>query len=375
MSDKIDSFAFRQTRQLPESNVMGGQAGAVGNWRGENLKVAQPDVAQLLFNAKEEMTFAHSERMEQKSMRERKVLAPNEAIVERITEIQEIQEWIDQLPDIDREKLKEFLTEERDGNGKSDDLLRRAQERFEDPSHAFAALDVVAKALKADNPGVAAAAAAAQAALLETDGPTVRAGINISGTAFAAAHQDKQAAHDLRELYREVVLGGQSPASIYRTIIQRLGVDDFAERLQFLSRAIGDDLAAAGPSIPPVQLREILAGLSGLRILDTAHDRCTLLAQRIGRLSGTTPGTMDVMRSLLPLTEQTTFGPGTVDGISGQLGIPDTRLDVRILLMNETRAVMALLPTGVYRDQDTRFAVLRGLQEAMDRLIEREEAQ
>jgi type III secretion protein W len=376
MSDnKVGNLAFRQPQPLPDQGSIGGQSGQIGNWRGETLRVAEPDLARLLSEAKEELTFAHSERMEQKSMRERKVTAPNEAMIERIAQIREIQEWVDKLPDLDTAQLQEFLDEARRGGQDSESLLGRARERFGDPSHAFAALDIVEQMLRGENPEVANAAAAARDALLEAEGPSVRAGINITSVAFELAQHDREAAGELRSLYREVVLGNPTPAGIYRAILQRYGSEDFSDRLRFLSRAIGDDLAAAGPSIPPAQLREVLDGLSSLRVLDTAHDRCGLLSQRIGRLSGVTPPVTDVMRALLPLTEQTTYGPGTVSSIPSQLGIPESRLDARILLMGEARAVMALLPTGIYRDQDSRFAVLRSLQEAMDTLIEREEMQ
>jgi len=329
----------------------------------------------MLADAKEEMTFAHSERMEHKSMRDRKVTAPNEAMIERIAKIQEIEDWLERLPDLDPEQAQAFLDEARRGGQDSGALLGRARERFGDPSHAFAALDIVEQVLRRENPDVASAAGAAREALLEAEGPAIRAGINVSAAAFEAAGQDRTAVAELRELYREVVLGNPVPAAIYRGILQHFGTEDFPDRLRFLTRALGDDLAAAGPSVEPAKLRETLEGLSGLRVLDTAHERCGLLARRVGKLCGITPPVTEVMRVLLPLTEQTSHGPGTVGSIPSQLGIPEGRLDARILMMGEARAVMALLPVGIYRDQDNRFAVLRSLQDAMDTLIEREEAQ
>ena len=376
MSDRVDNLALRQPRPVADqaSGVLG-QQGQVGSWRGEEVRAAPPGVADLLANAKEELTFAHSERVERKSMRERKITAPGKAMHERAEQCGEIEAWLERLPDLDSQQVAEFLEEARGGGQEPEKLLGRARERFGDSSHAFAALDIIEQALRGEDASVAATAAAARQALLDAAGPAVRAGINVSAAAFEMARQDRAAAAELRQLYREVVLGNPAPAAIYRAVLQRFGTDDFAERLRFLTRALGDDFAAAGPSIEPARLRETLDGLSGLRVLDTAHERCSLLAQRVGKLCGVTPPVTAVMQNLLPLTEQTTHGPGKVSPIPGQLGIPDARLDARILLMKEARDVMALLPVGIYRDPDNRFAVLRSLQEAMDSLIEREEAQ
>lgn len=340
------------------------------------MRLAPPDAATLLANAKEELTFAMSEKLESRTLKERKVSAPGEAMVERIQKIQEIEEWLERLPDLDPGETAAFLEEARRGGRDAQALLGRARERFGDPSHAFAALDIGEQALRREGRTEEAdAAARARETLLEAEGPAVRAGINISVAAFEAAKADRGAAAELRDLYRQVVLGNPAPAAMYRAILEKFGTEDFAGRLAFLTRAVGDDLRAAGPSIEPAQLRETIDGLSGLRVLDTAHDRCATLAKRLGRLCGVTPPVTEVMRALLPLSEQTTQGPGTVMPILRQVGLPDKRLDAQILMMREARGVMAALPTGIFRDQDTRFAVLRSMQEAMDSLIEREEAQ
>ena len=375
MSDRIENSAFRQPRPGIDPGGPPVPPGQVGSWQGEALRAAEPDAARMLADAKEELTFAHSERMERKAMRERNVSVPGQAQVERIEQIRELQAWGERLPDLDQDAVADFL--EKAGRDRADaqTLLRQARERFGDPSHAFAALKMLEQRLRAEGAPGSAIVAEARAALLEAEGPAVRAGLNVTAVAFAESGQDRGEAAALRDLYRQVVLGKPSPAAIYRAILEHYGADDLPDRLRFLTRALGDDLAAAGPSVEPAQLRETLEGLSGLRVLDTAHERCALLARRVGKLCGTTPPVTEVMRALLTLTEQTSHGPGTVSGIPARLGVPERRLDASILLMSEARAVITLLPVGIFRDQDTRFAVMRSLQEAMDGLIEREETQ
>lgn len=376
LSDKISVANLSPLRQLPED---AGQpdAAPTGAWRGEAVSMEAPDAATLLDNAKEELTFAHSERMEKKKLEARSVEQPD---FTRVDQVAEIQVYLDQLPDFDRGEFDRLMSELREGSGDRDEVLRQVGQRFGDPTHADAAMDLAQRALEREGrTELAGAVGAARALHAAEHGPAIRAGLNVSAAAFEAASGDRAAAQALRDGYRETVFSAAGPAGVYRGMVARMGTEGpdggFQEQLHFLTRALGDDLASGGPSIEPHLLQQLITDLSALRMLDTVHDRCGELADRVRRQSGVRLDVPAVMKALLPLTEEAVSGPSRILALVGQLGLPAARLDTQVLFLREAREVVAMMPPHVFRDSEARFAALRGMQEAMDITIEREDAQ
>lgn len=371
MSERIETGSATAAR-LPTDLDRSAPEQATGSWAGEQVEM-QPDALSLLMDAKEELTFAHSERVESKSIEERNVEEAHGDVVERV---QRIQEMLDKLPDLDPRAIEAFSAEMRAARASGQRILEALQERFSDPSHQYAALQAAGEdARQAGDTEMAARLNEAAQRLEAQAGPAIRAGLNVSRTAMEAADGDRNAAAELRDSYREAVFGRPGPAGVYKGILDRFGTEGFAGRIGFLTRAAGDELAAAGPSVPPTRLRELLADLSALRMLDTAHERASVLSRRVGQVAGVEIATVEVMRRLLPFTEDAVGGAAKLLAVPEQCGVPAARLDAQILFIRETRDLLALMPAGIFRDMDARFSVLAGAQEAMDRLIEREEAQ
>lgn len=371
MSERIDQLgSVAPLRRVPAEE---GAIRAQGAWRGEAVVAAAPDALTMLANAKEELTFAHSERMEKKAIKERVVENRAGAMAERVAQITEIME---SMPDLDREGLRQFTTLLRGMQARADAFRQAAEEQYPDPSHAYAALAEAEEQFRRDGDGPRAeAAGAARRQLMEEKGPAVRAGLNTGRAAFEAAGGDAAAAQQLRDSYRETVFARPGPAGVYKGIIDRFGVEGFGPQVKFLTRAVGDELLAAGPSVEPPRLRELLADLSTLRTLDTAHERAEGLGRRLGRLAGVQLGATAMLRQLLPLTEETIAGPQKIRPIPQALGLPASRLDIQILFLREARDLLGSLPAGIYRDNEARFALLGGMQQALDQLIEIEESQ
>jgi type III secretion protein W len=377
MSERIDRTAapVRTVTETPD----GPQEGAAGSWRGEAVRIAAPDIASLLDNAKEELSFAHSSRMERKSIQERRITrAERGQQAERQEQLEERQVHLDEytgrLPDFDQRRYASMLEDLRKSGEGMEGILRRARERFPDPSHAFAALDLAQNRFREEGDGERARLlAAARDRLAEENGEAIRAGLNVSVAAFEFAEGNREAAADLRERYRETVFSEPGPSGLYRGIIAKFGAEGFPSHIRFLSRAVGDDLGAAGPSVEPARLHELVRDLSALRVLDTVHERCAQLAERVARQAGAVVTVTEIMRQLLPLTEEVVAGPSKLIGLPAQVGIPEDRIEAQIAFLREAREIVAMLPPGLFRDVDARFAVLRAAQEALDVLIEREE--
>jgi type III secretion protein W len=379
MSDRIDgnTTALRGSVDpgAQSQHTSGGFAPA-GSWRGEAVRVEPPDIRSLLDNAKEELGFAHSERMESRSISERKIAHTHTDLSQRIQRMNQLQEYLGRLPDFDPRKYAAMLDDVRESGEGMEAIIRKVRERFGEPSHAFAALDLAQRQFREEGRDRRAEQVAAARDRFEAEnGPAIRAGLNVSVAAFDVAEGDREAAQGLRDMYRDAAFSSPGPAGLYRGVTARFGTEDFARHIRFLTRAVGDDLGAVGPSADPVRLHELVRDLSTLRVLDTVHERCAQLAERVARQAGVPIAVTDVMQRLLPLTEEAIAGPSKLSVLPAQIGIPAERIEAQILFMREAREVMAMLPPALFRDTDARFALLRGVQEALDMLIEREESQ
>jgi type III secretion protein W len=372
MAERIDA-ATNAAYRVPSAPLRSGTEEARGNWHGEAIDVAPRDSRSLIEDAKEELSFSASEEMETKEIRERTI--EEGTYGERVNEIEGAWKLLEeQLPDLDLEALRDLLEQILTSDASEEEIARMVGERFRDPTHAFAALEMLEKALRAGGREELADRVGAVADRFQVaNGAAIRAGFNVTAAALEVAAGDRQAAGELRDLYRATMFGKPGPAGLYRGMIEQFGVEGFADRLRFLTRAAGDDLAAAGPSVDPVRLQELIGDLSALRVVDTAHERCTTLTGRLERQSGITLTSTAVLQALLPLTEEPVNGPSKVLALPQKLGMPATPIDATITLLRESREVMAMMPVAVYRDQDARGAVLRAMQEAMDITIEQEE--
>jgi type III secretion protein W len=381
MSDRIDRIGGAGPRLGAGS---GGEdvSAATGNWRGETVRVESGrDVRSLIDMAKEELGSPHSEAMQEKKIEERVVEEEEGRYGERVDEVGGVWKFLGQLPDMDLRALAGLIEdleklEKAEGvrTDTPDRILALVAQHFEDPAHVFAALEQAEQRFRTLGHGEFADAIKQAKDQYETEhGPEIRAGLNVTAAAFEAVDGDRLEAQRLRDLYRDTVFNTTGPAAVYKGVIDQFGTEEFPQRIKFLTRALGDDLSSAGPSVEPTRLHELIGQLSDLRVLDTVHERCGQMVDRLHRQNDVPLSVTGVMQELLPLTAEPVSGPTRLLALPGRLGIPESRVEAGIALLRETREVMALVPTGIYRDLDARASVLRGIQEAMDELIEREE--
>ncbi|MER8982445.1 TyeA family type III secretion system gatekeeper subunit [Mesorhizobium sp. M0870] len=185
---------------------------------------------------------------------------------------------------------------------------------------------------------------------------------------------DQSVGAELHDFYRATLSSGPGPLRLYREILNKFGVEGFARHIAFLTRTLGQDIASAGPSVEPARLREILGGLSALRVLDTVHEFCEKMVDRIQRRSMIDITATGVMQQLLPLVEDAVPSPSKIIPIPERFGISAVQLDLHIAVLRESRNLLAMIPVGVYRDMEARKKTLRAVEAAMDLRIEQEES-
>ncbi|WP_188130609.1 type III secretion system gatekeeper subunit SctW [Neomesorhizobium albiziae] len=373
MSDGTEVFGTASLRLGSDRSAIEPVPTPVGSWRGEAVRLERPTHATLLEQAKEELTFRFSEVMESTGHAEHKI--SEERVAPPLSAVDELDAYFERLPFFNRAELQALLRDIRSGDCAVEDILRKAGRRFADPSFAYAALDLAAREFRREGlDEVAVRTDAAKAQLMAKQGVAVRAGLNISMVASEEAAGDKKIAAELSDFYRATISSDPGPVRLYRGILDRFGVEGFARHVTFLTRALGEDIGSVGPSIEPARLREILGGLSALRVLDTVHECCGEMVERVGRQSKIVITATGVMQQLLPLVEDIVPDPSKIIPIPERLGIPAVQLDLQISLLRESRKLLAMIPVGVYRDLEARGTTLRAVQQAMDIRIGQEES-
>lgn len=366
---RVDGAQFSQAG-LQGDGRAGDAAAQQGSWRGEAVMV-QASAASLLADAAEELTFAQAEREEEKEVSERHVRPESSTTV---PQIQEIMAYLQLMgDDAARQGKLEALTARLRGSGGAG-AGHAAREAFADISEQFLALAYVRRRCEEEGePAAAAAVAEDLEALVEDHGPAIRAGLNTAEAARDFAADDPGRSAGFRECYRETVLGREALGDTFNAILDRFGGDDTRRSISALIRAVGDDLAARGPSTAPAELRSILEDLYQLEVLATVLDGCNELKDVMARDFDVPALPVDkLMKRLVGLAGERWVGSDRFTGLARDLNATAPGADVAFL--TRTKGILRDIPLKVFADPDSRDKVIQAAQEALDLAIEDEEA-
>lgn len=370
MSERIADPLSALIRQSESTAAAETHETARGFWHGEDV-VVERSIADLVDDAKEEVGFFFEEKVESKALEERDVHIATVAD----SKIDEIQRYLNRLPDFDVHKLKALIDRIRTHGQSIDAILKQVEEAFSEPAHGHAALEMAEELIRREKGSELADRIKAARARMEAErGAAIRAGYNIAAAAAALAGTDRAAAQELRDFYRGKVFKNPGPYGLLKSILDQYGLDELPERIRFLTKAVGDDMSAASPSIEASELQSLLNDLTTLRVLDTVRERCDDLTKRMARVNKVVFTSTEALRNMLPMIEDAAPSANSALSVLDRLGFPSRRLDARISFLREGREVMASMPTNVYRDLDARARALKGFQDAMETLIQKEES-
>lgn len=254
---------------------------AKGSYQSESVVVAK-DPTSMLQDAAEELTFGAHEFRNKRELGER-TLRESEGS-RQIETIKRIQEYLEQLPDLDPRQLQDLYEQYRQGaeTPSREGLQRRLGAFHDDITYQQAALEFMASELeKSGDDG--ALLSVVRDALVENErafGAEIRAGLNVTKAALEAGG-DSGEVQDLREMYRSTVLNHESIRTSFTNIVERYGDEDLGDRIGFLLTAIGDDLGARGPSVAPAELKIILDDMHQLETLATLRERSIASLERL----------------------------------------------------------------------------------------------
>lgn len=240
----------------------------------DGQSVQELDINSLIADSAEEVGFTQSEHIE-KTLAERKE-GPKESLRASATELAE--QFVNLMADSQGgRKLHEFLDALKQmGAAASEAEVRQLLgEHFRDPADQFAALSFAEKALASEggHDELLATVSEVKAQLMKEAGAAIRSGLNIAADIMAYAKQGLEAADSLRDTYRFAVLGGQTIAAIYTSIMERYGPKKFFQTLEFLLRAAGSDLdgKVLGSSLDSAELKAVIDDIYHVQALGNLH--------------------------------------------------------------------------------------------------------
>jgi len=356
----------REAAPEPPRSVEGYHAGRV---------VQVKDFQSLIAEAAEEVSFAFSERVE-KRLAERKSVRLASGQTELL---QGAEDCFARLPDFKKGRLLEAFMAHfgslRDVS--AGQILAAVRLYFTDVSIQYAvllhALESTAVAGESSS-GLRNALDGALENLVRQQGPAVRAGLNTSITAFEVSGQGLAGVQRLRDFYRSTVLSFTGLDSAYREVMEAYGEEGFQRATDFLIKAAGAELMSRGPSIDRAELRSIIDQLYYLEVLGNTQRACTVLMKRMQtQFHEPAAGSgRALMGKLMGLTMDPLVGSQEVLAILNDLGIGGAA--ARIDLLRELRYLAWEIPLKACKDMQGRQELLKGLQQALDSEIAKEQA-
>ncbi|MEO0761316.1 MAG: type III secretion system gatekeeper subunit SctW [Pseudomonadota bacterium] len=349
------------------------QPRASGSYKGAEVKVV--DMNSLLMDAAEELTSELSEETE-KDVSEREVEAGRKSdSLERIFKLAELEKLTKSLGDLDKKDLyrglKALLKQQ---SGDPGVLRRKAKEEFREPSHQYAVLKALVTALKEQKASPEQIAAAEQAldSLMEEEGPSIRAAINIGDTARAFAGDAEGGIGGLRDLYRSNIQDYSSMTSVLDDLAKRFGEDKLETGLAFMKKALSADLESGGPSIDSNRLTVLMNDMHRLSSLTTIYGNCRILvrqAQQRGGGAGYTP--FMLLKGLVPLQDASWVSGQEIASIADRLRFGE--IEAQINFLTDLLEVVRLIPLKSYSKPESRGKLLDAVQQALDGAVKTEE--
>lgn len=355
------------TQQTNQAAVQSGQA------MGFRLEVMN-DPAQELQDSMEELSFQFEEKA-MKTAGERRL---GELRRSGNPFVEAVLMWQKVLPDMPggayMERLLRSLRQmmQQGQAPTQQQLLRMLGEGSRDPSHQFAMLDALGKALAPQEGALKTLVDGARRALEAEKGAEVRAGLNLAEQINAQTKNPAEM-QGLRDLYRGEVLGFTTPQACFRSLLATRGAGRLGEALDFLVKGCGIDLQSATPSRSMEELHRVLGDLQCVMVLKTVMDKMTALAGKMATQFGETCllNGEALTGQVLGFTEMPHVTAQNISQLIAACGL--ARLLAQLYFCTELVGVFRLLSPRLFADEADRLRLEDAAQETLDGLVERQD--
>ena len=342
------------------------QALQKGSFQGQEATVRTTN--SRLTDIAEEMTLHFSEKVEQKDAAERDIRPETRLQVMRVEEIIQYltAAKADQTPGDLAALAKRMLAAQQSPG-------QIARQTTEDPTQQSLMLQfALHEGERTGAPADALGAIRDALAELELEsGPAILAGLNSIDAAsqFGGTTQSIRA---FQNTYRNLALGSSSLVETLKLALDRFGGLDFARGLKSLLQALGSDLAALRPSTQPAHLQAVVQDIYQLEVFNTLLERSEKIGAFLIGSNGTKEfDSVDLMKQLVSMTGDRWATANRFEELPPRFGIQ--LLQAEIYLIAQSLQLLRDMPFKIYADADSRRLLLSAGQEALDKVIEREE--
>jgi type III secretion protein W len=350
------------------AGVAGKAESGVGKLAGFQVVELDDPLADLEDSA-EEISFA-MDNSKELSLKERKAKGASSSFMERVEKYQELMEKIG-----GQGRETDFLTFLKN-NRSAQQALAQAKGMFGgDAAQMWAALGRAKKKLKGDAPDAALDAIEEALAQLEKESMgEIRAGI-VGATTALEAGKSGEAALAEGAAYRQVnVEYHDDTFEMFQKILEKYGSEQFEEGLEFLFRALANDLASDQPSQEASHLEAVSRGLGQARVLNGAH---TLLARFLLRWktkhgvenAELTP--VEGLKDLLEMKQDHYLSARSLEPMVKAGKAPD--IEHEVIFLQELLSTARQMSPLVFDDAEGRMRFIDAVQEAVDDAVARED--
>ena len=340
------------------------------------------DPLSVLSNAADEMSQSLSSKVQERSLRERRV---------------SVGSGIDEMS---RERLLTILRHLQSGHGGGEsaadpakllELARRilkqpgaarqlVREQGGDPSSQYLTLLEVAELIQSGQAGPDPAAVGLEAVreaaehLMAEHGDFIRADLNTIDFSSSLGAPEKAAA--FRTAYRDTVLASETLAQSLQHLLRVVddgSGGDFDKVLEATKAALGADLAAARSSAEPVRLQYLVSDLSHLKVISTVVDQCAKLGKTLGDRHGLAGFKASGLASdLVSISNERWVDASRFDRLADRYGAK-INSSCTVDFLSGARDSLRQLPPQVFPTMESRQSLLDTAQLAIDDAVGREE--
>lgn len=197
---------------------------------------------------------------------------------DRYNKFEKIKKMLQMVPDLSPQdqlldlpdQIREYLQENPEANAQDLISFLKNTLKMEDPTHLYVTLKYIEDVYKdrAEDAPLLRLATSAVASLVETYGPDIKAGINVTIEAVSAAESGKIGdTQSLRDDYRELIQFKEFASTL--TFMLDKYEDNFELGHEYLSRAVSADMMSTQSSTSPVKLELIRDGLHQMASVNT----------------------------------------------------------------------------------------------------------
>ena len=248
------------------------------------------------------------------------------------------------------------------------DLLKSLARESTDPSHQFAMLDMLERAMGDADSDIKELLRGARAQLMAERGADVKAGINLAAEVNERATTPQQM-QELRDLYRSEVGGFSKPQECFRSLLASRGPEGLKDALSFLLAGCGRDLASASPSMDREALARIMTDLQCVQVLETMIDKFSQLVERMQRQFGERCllDGVQLTGQTVDLTEQAFVTSAAVSTLLAECGI--SKLLAKMDFTRELTRLFRLLSPRLFAKDGDRQRLVDAAQDHLDFLV------